>query len=141
MGSNLGPGLVVSSVVPRSKIQESISEQYMPSYFQVLFHSLFTAHRHRAVVSSPKCPNRLWNQNSLLFIGYRLLYCRWHSGWCAKLTADRHIVQRLKMSAAIPPSPYAFMAFTGTILSNHSITLLRYKKKLTVKQATKGIEV
>jgi hypothetical protein len=48
------------------------------------------------------------------------------------------------MSGAIPPSPYTFMAFTGTILSDHSITLLRYKSKLTVKQATKalkGIEV
>ena len=45
MGSNLGPGLVEFSFVPRSKIQDSISEQYMHSYFQFLFNSQFTACR------------------------------------------------------------------------------------------------
>jgi hypothetical protein len=84
----------------------------------------------------PKEPPVQWVPVSILPVAQRL--------WCANLTADSHIVPSLRMSGALPPSPYAFMAFTGTSLPKHSVTPLRHNVKLTLKQAMKtqkGVEV
>jgi len=54
---------------------------------------------------SPKRPEWLWGQTSLLSNGGRVLFPRGQSGQGVKLTTHFHLVPRLGMSLAIPPLP------------------------------------
>jgi hypothetical protein len=69
----------------------------------------------RSCVSSPKRPDRLWGQPSLLFSGYRGSF---PGGRGVQLTTHLQIERRLRMSRAIPrPSLYAFVALVEETLS------------------------
>jgi hypothetical protein len=137
MGSHLGPGLGYLPLSPEAiskAVPQTSTRPLTPSFFPIHYSLSIT---HSGFFCPQNCPNRLWSQNSPLFSGYRCPFCRWHRGCLAKLTAGSHIVPRLRMSGAIPPFPYAFIALTGTTVSKHSITLLRYCI-LTLKQAMKA---
>jgi len=61
---------------------------------------------------SPNCPDQLWGPPSFLFVGYQgsVLGVKWPG----QMTTHLHLVQRLRMSVAIPLLPlYAFMAWRG----------------------------
>ena len=71
--------------------------------------------RNKSSSSPAKRPDRLWAPPTLLFNEYRRFFPRVWSSRGVRLTTKLHLVQRSRMSGAVPLLPHASVAWTGKI--------------------------
>jgi hypothetical protein len=85
--------------------------------------------------SPPKRNDRLWGPPSVPDSGFRKVLCREYSGRGVKLTTHHHVVQKLRMSGAVPLlHPYSYKDWTGTTSCTQHCDVRRRNKVKTFRQ-------
>jgi hypothetical protein len=72
--------------------------------------------RWKRFFSTLKGPERFWGPHSLLLNGYWGLFPMVYKAWVVTQIIHLHLVLKIRMSGAISPVPYAFIACKGTTL-------------------------
>jgi len=86
----------------------------------------FNSQEGKKIVHSPKDPDWLCKQPSLLSSADQGLFLQW-------VKQLGNVVLKLRMSGAIPPLPYAFMVCTGTTLTSFPEMYRLYVKNARIK--------